>query len=60
MTDFSQEEVDHFRYFVLPLGAKRILDFAGFFEKRNLELAKLKNEQAKLFDKSHSMVTIKN
>lgn len=58
--DFAQEEVDHFRYFALPLGAKRALDFAAFFAERNSKLAELKSEQAKLFGECHTLVAAKD
>lgn len=56
----TQEEKDHYRYFVLPLGAKRALDFARFFEEKNPELAKLKIKQAELFGKSQSQAVAEN
>ena len=58
--NFTQEEIDHFRYFALPVGAKRALDFATFFSKKNPKLAELKSEQARLFGKSQSLVSAKD
>lgn len=58
--NFTQEEIDHLRYFALPLGAKRALDFATFLVKRNPKLSELKSEQARLFGKSHSLVGAKD
>ncbi len=51
----EQGEIDHFRYFALPLGAKRALDFAKFFEKNDPKLSDLKIKQAKLFGKCQSL-----
>jgi len=53
---FEENEIGHFKYFVLPLGAKRALDFAEFFSKRNPELAELKTKQAKLFGQAQTLI----
>lgn len=47
-------ELEHFIYFALPLGARRAIDFALFFEKENKELADLKRKQAKNFGFAHT------
>ena len=39
----------HLLYFALPLGVKRALDFANFFEARHADLAQLKRRQAGVF-----------
>ncbi|MEQ9335101.1 hypothetical protein [Thalassobaculum sp.] len=44
----------HLLRFALPLGAKRALDFATFFERLNPELVDLKRRQARLFGACHS------
>lgn len=54
--EFNQEEVDHFRYFALPLGARGALDFAAFLKDREPKLSELKSKQARLFGTSHSLV----
>ncbi len=54
--DFSSGETDHLKYFALPLGAKRALDFARFFEGRNNILAGLKRTQAELFGSCHTFL----
>lgn len=56
----TKEEVDHYKYFALSLGAKRALDFATFFLDKNQKLSELKSEQARLFGKSHSLVILKD
>lgn len=53
--EISNREKDHFTYFAFPLGAKRALDFAQFFDFRDSSLATLKRKQAQLFGKSHSL-----
>lgn len=58
--NFTQEEIDHFRYFAVPVGAKRALDFAAFFARRSPKLADLKSEQARLFGKSQSLISAKD
>ncbi len=52
----SERESGHFVYFALPLGAKRALDFASFFESDHPKLASLKQDQAKLFGEAHTRV----
>lgn len=44
----------HLIHFALPLGVKRALDFATFFETGGRELAALKRQQARLFGACHS------
>lgn len=56
----SQEEVDQLIYFALPLGAKRALDFAIFFDFKDNDLARLKRKQAELFGLSQALTTQKN
>jgi len=50
----SGDEWSHFVYFALPLGAKRALDFALFFNFFDKDLGTLKHRQAKLFGISHT------
>ena len=56
----SQDEVGQLIHFALPLGAKRALDFASFFDFRDGDLAVLKRQQAKLFGKSHTLAVGKD
>ena len=49
----SVNEKAHFIYFALPLGAKRALDFASFFDRYDRRLADLKRQQAELFGSGH-------
>jgi len=44
----------HLLYFALPLGAKRALDYAAFFDKRAPKLAEMKRRQAELFGACHT------
>jgi len=46
---FSQEQRGHLMFFALPLGAKRALDYAIFFEGRHDGLRQLKLDQAAAF-----------
>lgn len=55
----TSQEIDHFIYFALPLGAKRALDFALFFDFRDTDLALLKRRQAELFGKCHTLAVAK-
>lgn len=58
--NFTQNEVGHFIYFALPVGAKRASDYAQFFKPFNKELSELKYEQAKIFGLAHSYAVYKN
>ena len=55
----SEDEIGQLVYFAFPLGAKRALDFAAFFDFRDKNLATLKRKQAKLFGKCHSLAMLK-
>lgn len=55
----TREEIDHLIYFALPLGARRALDFASFFDFRDANLASLKRRQAKLFGRCHTLAVAK-
>lgn len=48
------EQRGHLTHFALPLGAKRALDYAAFFDRRAPNLAKLKRRQAALFGACHA------
>lgn len=54
----SKEEIGQLIYFALPLGAKRALDFAAFFDFRDKNLAALKRKQARVFGKCHSLAML--
>ena len=41
-------------FFSLKLGARRALDFAGFLEQRDPDLAELKRTQSRLFGQCQS------
>ena len=56
----ANNEIGHFVYFALPLGAKRALDFASFFDYQDKDLASLKRRQAQLFGEAHVRTTEKN
>lgn len=56
----SEKEIGHFVHFALPLGAKRALDFAAFFEPFDPNLARLKQNQAELFGTSHTYAVRKD
>ena len=47
-------EVNHLRFFALPLGAKRALHFSAFFAGIDESIAVLKQRQARLFGACHS------
>lgn len=55
----SQDEHDMLIYFTLPLGARRALDFAKFFDQKDPELAKLKRQQAGLLGTAHTLAVTK-
>jgi len=55
----SEDELGHFVYFALPLGAKRALDYASFFEQRQADLASIKRQQAEQFGCAHAYVLAK-
>lgn len=55
----SSREVSHMVDFAFKLGAKRALDFAAFFDFRDVELAVLKRRQAELFGKCHTLAVCK-
>ena len=48
----------HLIFFALPLGAKRALDYAAFFERRAPRLAAMKRQQAELFGACHAALAI--
>jgi hypothetical protein len=54
---FSQEQLGHLLFFALPLGAKRALDYALFFDGRHEGLRQLKLEQAAAFGACQSSMT---
>jgi len=56
----TEDKLGHFIYFALPLGAKRALDFASFFDYQNEKLAYLKREEAQLFGEAHTRAVEKN
>jgi hypothetical protein len=45
----------HLVDFALPLGARRALDYAAFFEGDDADLATLKRRQAVLFGRGHTV-----
>ena len=47
----------HLIFFALPLGAKRALDYAAFFERRAPKIAAMKRRQAELFGACHAALT---
>ena len=53
---FDAAQLGHLTRFALPLGVKRALDFAAFFDGRENELAALKRRQAVAFGACHSHV----
>lgn len=53
---FDAAQLGHLTRFALPLGVKRALDFAAFFDGRESELAALKRRQAVAFGACHSHV----
>lgn len=53
----TRQEIDHLVYFALPLGAKRALDFASFFDFHDVNLASLKRKQAELFGRCHTLAS---
>lgn len=56
----TEDEAGHFAHFALPLGAKRALDFASFFDYQDKNLASLKRKQAQLFGEAHTRAVEKN
>ena len=52
--DVSPQVRGHLVYFALPLGAKRALDYAAFFDAYEPNLAALKRHQAHLFGQSYT------
>jgi len=56
----TEGELGHFIYFALPLGAKRALDYASFFDYKHKELASIKRKQAQLFGEAHTRAVAKN
>jgi hypothetical protein len=55
----SEDELGHFVYFALPLGAKRALDFATFFDQKHADLASIKRQQAEQFGHAHTYALAK-
>jgi hypothetical protein len=51
--EISPQEAGHMTGFAFRLGARRALDFAAFFDRRDAELAALKRRQAELFGRCH-------
>jgi hypothetical protein len=58
--EFTESQIGHLTWFALPLGAKRALDYATFFDGRHAELAALKRQQALAFGACHSELVRKN
>jgi hypothetical protein len=56
----SQGGISHLTGFAVPLGAKRALDYATFFEPFNKLLSELKQKQARLFGKSQTLAMKKD
>lgn len=56
----SQDEIEQLTYFALPLGTKRALDFASFFEGYDNNLASLKHQQAQLFGRCQTLAVRKD
>lgn len=54
----TPSQAGHLRHFALPLGVKRALDFATFFETRCERLSGLKREQAALFGKCETHLVL--
>jgi hypothetical protein len=53
-------QIGHLTHFALPLGAKRAMDYAAFFEERERPLAELKRAQAVAFGAAHSHMVAKS
>jgi hypothetical protein len=56
----SPRQIGHLTHFSLPLGAKRAMDYAAFFEQREKPLAELKRAQAVAFGATHSHMVAKS
>lgn len=56
----SDKLKSHFIYFALPLGAKRSLDYATFFDSFDEKVSELKNEKAVLFGHAHTYTVLEN
>lgn len=56
----SEDEIGQLTYFALPLGARRTLDFAAFFDYKSSNLAQLKQQQANLFGEAHAQAMLKD
>jgi hypothetical protein len=56
----SPRQFGHLTHFALPLGAKRAMDYAAFFEQREKPLAELKRAQAVAFGATHSHLVAKS
>ncbi|QKG83832.1 hypothetical protein GXN76_04640 [Kroppenstedtia pulmonis] len=52
-TGWIEGQWEHLVHFALPLGAKRAMDYGAFFAGMDLELARLKREQARGFGAAH-------
>ncbi|HKU98502.1 MAG TPA: hypothetical protein VJR58_24635 [Vineibacter sp.] len=52
--ELTPAQSGHLLHFALPLGVKRALDFARFFDARNPSLAQSKRQQAALFGRCHT------
>jgi hypothetical protein len=56
----NDNEVGHFIYFALPLGAKRASDYSSFFKLFDANLSELKYKQSELFGLAHTQTMDKN
>ncbi|MEO8557875.1 MAG: hypothetical protein ABI439_02345 [Rhodospirillales bacterium] len=58
--EFTDSVIGHLTHFALPLGAKRALDYATFFNAHHAALADLKHQQAVAFGACHSAMMKKS
>jgi hypothetical protein len=56
----NPRQIGHLTHFALPLGAKRAMDYAAFFDRREKPLAELKRAQAVAFGATHSHLVAKS
>ncbi|MCC7367113.1 MAG: hypothetical protein IT306_01750 [Chloroflexi bacterium] len=54
--DLSPRLTGHLTTFALQLAARRACDFAAFFNGRAPDLSRLKEQQAALFGRSHTLL----
>lgn len=59
-SEVSNDEFSHMVFFLFQLGARRALDFAGFFDGFNAELASLKRKQARQLGQCHTLAVRKD